>query len=48
MQNLANEHPQIVEELIALAKRYVLDGPSTTGLKLNYVSGDWKQIDWAN
>ncbi|MGK0239858.1 MAG: arylsulfatase A [Candidatus Pelagisphaera sp.] len=45
-QNLAADFPEIVSRLTALAARYVLEGRSTLGPKLEYVSGDWKQIDW--
>ena len=45
-QNLVAEYPEIVSELTALASRYVLESRSTLGRKLDYVSDDWKQIDW--
>ncbi len=45
--NLADVYPEIVTELTALAKRYVKEGRSTRGPRLDYVSGDWEQIDWA-
>jgi hypothetical protein len=45
-QNVASENPEVVSELTALASRYVLEGRSTSGAELDYVSEDWEQIEW--
>jgi hypothetical protein len=47
-EDAAADFPEIVSGLTALAARYVLEGRSTLGPKLEYVSGDWKQIDWVD
>ncbi|MBC8355079.1 MAG: arylsulfatase [Planctomycetes bacterium] len=44
--NLADGHPELVEQLTALAAKCVTDGRSTPGPRQGYVSDGWQQLDW--
>jgi arylsulfatase A len=46
-QNVANSHPEIVEELTTLLTHYVVNGRSTPGVRQQNHSGvDWDQLWW--
>lgn len=45
--NVADGNPQVVAQLTALMRRYVLDGRSTPGLaQANDTPNDWAQLSW--
>jgi hypothetical protein len=45
--NLAEQHPEIIQRLAKLMKKYVLAGRSTTGVpQRNDVEELWHQLDW--
>ena len=47
--NLAESHPEIVAQLTALLKQYVLNGRSTPGPAVpNDTPNNWSQLNWMN
>ncbi|HNX53903.1 MAG TPA: arylsulfatase [Pontiellaceae bacterium] len=47
--NLADRHPEIVAQLTALLKQYVLNGRSTPGPAVpNDTPNNWSQLNWMN